>query len=366
MSFIRNVSKDKLHKYIIVGISAIVSVLIGTVLLLISNGIVKGLDSQNMASRWSDKKDVSQVSCFFSNNATLSEDYIKTFEHELDAALLEAAIVSESTNPGARLWADAYSCTGTLQVKSDKTTMSVDAVGIGGDFFLFHPIKLLSGSYFSGNDLNSDYCLLDQDSAWQLFGSNDVVGMMVYIGGIPHVVSGVLEREQGRMEEAAGLDSTCIYVSCETLENYGTGSGINHYEIVMPNPVSKYAYGYVSERLGADSLNSEIVENTTRFSLKERLVTLTEFGTRSMNGKAIIYPYWENIARGYEDIIVVYTLITLIMYIYAIGVVVVFIFIYWRNKEWTYKDVFRKISDLVNRIYEKIMKGRKEDYEEII
>ena len=38
------------------------------------------------------------------------------------------------------------------------------------------------------------------------------------------------------MEKAAGLTSTVVYVSYETLETYGTSNGINHYEIVMPNP----------------------------------------------------------------------------------------------------------------------------------
>lgn len=50
---------------------------------------------------------------------------------------------------------------------------------------MFHPLKLITGSYFSGNDLMQDYCIIDQDAAWQLFGSNDVVGMTVYIGNVP-------------------------------------------------------------------------------------------------------------------------------------------------------------------------------------
>ena len=47
------------------------------------------------------------------------------------------------------------------------------------------------------------------------------------------------------MEKAAGLTSTVVYVSYETLEAYGTSNGINHYEIVMPNPVDEFAYGKV-------------------------------------------------------------------------------------------------------------------------
>lgn len=46
----------------------------------------------------------------------------------------------------------------------------------------------------------------------------------------------------------------------------------------------------------------EVLENTTRFDFLNLLKQLTQFGTRSMSSKAIIYPYWENMARGYEDI----------------------------------------------------------------
>ena len=115
------------------------------------------------------------------------------------------------------------------------------AIGIGGDFFMFHPLKLITGAYFSGNDLMQDYCIIDQDAAWQLFGSNDVVGMTVYIGNVPHIVTGVVQRPDSRMDKAAGLNSTVVYVSYETLSAYGTNNGINHYEIVMPNPVDEFA-----------------------------------------------------------------------------------------------------------------------------
>ena len=42
--------------------------------------------------------------------------------------------------------------------------------------------------------LMKDYCVIDEDAAWQLFGSNDVAGMTVYIGGVPHIVTGVIRR----------------------------------------------------------------------------------------------------------------------------------------------------------------------------
>ena len=198
-----------------------------------------------------------------------------------------------------------------------------------------------------------DYCIIDQDAAWQLFGSNDVVGMTVYIGNVPHIVTGVVRRPQGRMEKAAGLTSTVVYVSYETLETYGTSNGINHYEIVMPNPVDEFAYGKVKDGIGIDEKNVEIVENSRRYSLLNRIKTILAFGTRSMNGKAIIYPYWENLARGYEDIIALLTVVMLLLLLYPV-VTVIWCFVHWwRHKGWTLKDVWHTGKDKAERAVER-------------
>lgn len=73
-------------------------------------------------------------------------------------------------------------------------------------------------------------------------------------------------------------------VSYQTLSEYGTDNGINHYEIVMPDPVSRFAYKYVKENLGSDEKEVEVVENSARYSLVSRLKLIPSFGTRSMNG----------------------------------------------------------------------------------
>ena len=201
-----------------------------------------------MAGRWSEKKDVAQISCFFSSKAEVTEDTIQSFEYSLKNVLQEASITETSENPSARLWVDAYSADGKITLVNGKNTPDANAIGIGGDFFMFHPLKLITGAYFSGNDLMQDYCIIDQDAAWQLFGSNDVVGMTVYISNVPHIVTGVVQRPDSRMDKAAGLNSTVVYVSYGTLSAYGTNNGINHYEIVMPNPVDEFAYGKVKRR----------------------------------------------------------------------------------------------------------------------
>lgn len=344
----------------ILGISGAISFAIFLILLLVSNSLGKSQLSQQMAERWSDEGGVAQVSCFFSVDAYITQDGIEEFEHSIDSALAEASVLQTSENPSARLWVDAYSADGTISISSDKSSLEADAIGIGGDFFLFHPLTLVSGHYFSGNDLMQDYCVIDRDAAWQLFGSSDVSGMMVYISGIPHIITGVVERPAGRLAEAAGLDSTLVYVSYETLERLGRSNGINHYEIVMPNPVTGFAENFIRENLGRDAAETEVIENTSRYSFLSRLRMITQFGIRSMNGKAIIYPYWENIARGYEDILTTITLVGMLFLIYAVVIALALFISWWRHKGWTIKGVLSAAKDKLERLGERLRAKRLE------
>lgn len=350
-------------KKIVLGISGGISFLIFLILLFTTNHIIGAQDTQQMAGRWSDRKNAAQVSCFFAADSETTRDTILMFEHGIDSALTEASVEQESENPGARLWADAYSADGKITLTNNKTSVSADAIGIGGDFFLFHPLKLLSGSYFSGNDLMQDYCVIDEDAAWQLFGSPDVAGMTVYISGIPHIVTGVVERPSGRLAEAAGLESTLVYVSMDTLETLGISYGINHYEIVMPDPVTGFAYNYVKEKLGADEKTTEVVENSSRYSLLSRLKMIGQFGVRSMNGKGIIYPYWENIAKGYEDILTALTLLMLITLLYPMILLLIAFIFWWRHKGWTLRDARLKGKDKLERLMERLREKRRSQKE---
>lgn len=340
-------------KKLVLSISGAISFIIFLVLYAVTVHMGNGQLEQQMAARWSEEKDVSQISCFFSPGAEVTTVTIQAFEHSLDTALQEASIIQDIANPDARLWADAYSAAGKISLSSNRASLSADAIGIGGDFFLFHPLPLLSGSYFSGNDLMQDYCVLDEDAAWQLFGSNDVAGMIVYIQDIPHIVTGVVERPKGKLAEAAGLETTVVYVSYQTLKELGTDYGINHYEIVMPNPVSSFAYNLVKDKIGVDEQELEIVENTSRYSLRARFKVMGSFGSRSMNGKAIIYPYWENIARGYEDVIALLTIFMILFLVYPVVLVLVVFIRWWRHKGWTMKEVGKKTKDKVERWMEK-------------
>lgn len=84
---------------------------------------------------------------------------------------------------GGSLYQDAWSGTATsVAVSGPAGKSNVKTYGVGGDFFLFHPYTLLSGSYIAESDFAQDRVVLDENLAWQLFGSSDVAGMEVTIG----------------------------------------------------------------------------------------------------------------------------------------------------------------------------------------
>ena len=337
-------------KRLIITLSGALSLLLALVLLVIGGRIAGKLPEQQMADRWSKDGDAAQISCFFAVGKSVDTDSIEEFEHALDTALVDASITTDSPNASARLWADAYCANGEITISYNNKSVTVKALGVGGDFFLFHPLDMVSGSYFSKDNLNSDCIMIDEDTAWQLFGSNDIAGQMVTIGGIPHVISGVIEREDADMYQKAGLSQPLAYVSFDSLNRYGTHNGISTYEIVMPNPVSKYAYNYVKDNIHVKEEDMEIVENSARFTFWQKLLRMKEFGTRSMNSKAVIFPYWENVARGYEDILGVMFVWMLLFLVYPTVLLVVWIWKKWKARTWTVKDVFHKASDF---IYEK-------------
>ncbi len=313
------------------------------------------------AARWSKDKDTAQLSCFFTNEQQIDENRIKEFQFHLDTLLKEASITAESEH--ARLWMDAYSAQGRISLEGKKQNLEVQAIGVGGDFFFFHPLYLLEGAYFNGSDLMQDKIILDEDAAWQLFGSNDIVGMEVEIAGIPHYVAGVVRREETYFHKAAGLKETTVYVSYDTLSRLGTTQGINTYEILMPNPVKDFAYEKVREKFGIEEKHMQIVENSDRFGVESLLAVAAGFGIRSMNFHGIQYPYWENVARGWEDVFTLILVIQAAALLIPVLIVSVMVIAAWKARTWTWKDVWSSLLAGKEKMAEFRQKQRKKKKE---
>lgn len=288
------------------------------------------LYDQTVAQRWSDKKDSAQLTCFYPATEALDDYYFQNLEHTIEKALTDASV--GPANEHAKLFADAVSTRGEITIESDSASYTLQAMGITNDFFLFHPISLLYGSYFGGDDLMQDGIILDEDAAWQLFGSNDIVGMQVTIGGIPHYITGVTSRSEGRFDKAAGLNKSLCYISLDSLKKYGTVQGSYTYEIVMPDPVKDFARTTIQTALKDDENRIEVVENSSRFHILPLMSVIKNFGIRSMNQRGILYPYWENRARAYEDVFAAEIFIILTATVVFGVLTLLFVIGKWRHK----------------------------------
>ena len=308
--------------------------------------LMRQLVDQEMAKRWSDKKDVAQISAFYGEGVIENSNYFRQITTGIDQALINASISSETDNPDARLWIDAVSRQGQVSLKSKMGQVEIDAVGTKGEFFLFHPLQLVSGSYISERNLMKDGVMIDEETAWQLFGSSDVAGQQVELQGVPHIVVGVYKRPQGRIQEAAGLKEPLCFLGIDSLEQYGSARGGYFYEIVLPNPIKGFALSTMNTVLGAENTQVKLVENTTRYQTLSLLKVLQSFGIRSMTSESIVYPYWENVARGYEDIFALILLIKILLLIYPLFFTVAVLVRLYKKKKWTLKGLVQRLMDM--------------------
>lgn len=337
MSRVKEFFRSLTPRQILLSLLSALCLLLFLGITLWSSSRIRGLSHQQAADRWDEEGGAAQVSCFFARGTQVDDFQIRSFENQLEQKLSDASV--EAAGEGARLYVDAYSAQGKVTVVSEQSTLEAAAVGIGGDFFFFHPLTLVSGRYFSGDELMKDFILLDREAAWQLFGSDDIAGMSVTIGGVPHYVAGVVERETGRMAKGAGLDRTVVYVSAETLLSYGESEGISAYEVAGPDPVKHFLFNTVKENFGIPQEDMLVVENSFRYSLEATLSVLLDFGLRSMQNSAVSLPYWENMARGYEDVRALLLLLQFVLLLIPSVILLVFLIRCYRKRKWHMRDV---------------------------
>ena len=117
----------------------------------------------------------------------------------------------------------------------------------------------------------------------------------------------------------------------------------------MPNPIKSFAMSTMQNIFGNTNENVVILENGIRYQALTLLKLVPKFGTRSMSLKGIVFPYWENVARGNEDILVLTLLFKIILLVAPVFFVIRVSFYYWKKRTWT---VRKGISLLQDKIYE--------------
>ena len=325
---------------------------LSTILLCcIERGITGNLSTQKLAERWSKEEEFAQIACYFTEEAGFGADRIFSVERSMVSAMEAASITSENEN-GGRNWLDAYSTQGRLVISSARGNMQVRAFGVGGDFFQFHPLTLLDGSYFDATDVNEDGVIIDEMVAWQLFGSNNVTGMEVEINGIAYPIRGVVRSDKGLFSEVVEEEAATIYVSFGILEGKGGSVPVDCYEVLIASPVKDFGKETVAAALGIEENMYELIECSARFDLAHRFAVIKNFGIRSMTTKNIVFPYWENRARGYEDVSALFLVLEMLCLVYPIGWLLKKAYGLWKSrKEWKHK-IFEKCKELAVFLFE--------------
>ena len=450
------------------------SVILGAVMTKITDGLI----DQKAAQRWSPGENYSQISAFLAEGSGASEDTVKAMYTGLMLDLQSDAIALSETQieNGASLIEECYCGMGSVDLSTTTDSVTVNAIDVGGNFFNFHPLELMDGYYFSDDDLMQDRVLLDDQTAWRLFGSPNVVGMPVMIGGTPHYIAGVFRQPTKRFYKESGMGSYLVFMSFDSLckyteassaeeegdgtsndtmdmsggmdamapqtvpqavpqtaaympeltdtfpdrrevaseedfgsfddsddsgeseeplketvdsndeelsddpadgENLGSGgqphgssnsskdgdegqetpevnrSRVTCYECVMPNPVSGYALQKVRSRLEQVPFPMEkatIVDNTSRFDILRLVTLMGQPGVRSMQIAPIRYPYWENVALGWEDVLIPYAFLWMFLRYSPLVFLLWLVIWYATHKSWTVGGIVRDIQD---RIYDR-------------
>ena len=303
----------------------LVLVLLCSACLIAYSNLSGAMQSQLVAERFRGESDerFSQVSAFFANGNGKTFKDIYTFRETIDPALAEAA--PEETESGI-LWKDAYCGQAEVTVSGDKGSTTVTTLGVGGDWFYFHQLRLRSGSYIAESDLMHDSVVLDEELAWQLFGSIDLAGMKVTIGGNPYIIAGVVERETDSADKRAYIDGGGMFMHFDAMDALTpeVEETIDSYELVCSDPITGFALNILETgfNLKDDVTAGIALENTGRFSYSGSLSVIEQLGTRSMSQVSIVLPYWENAARYTEDVLAVLLVAAIIFGLFPFGLVV--------------------------------------------
>ena len=418
-----------------------------------------GFEDQREASRWGAAQSCAQVSAFLPAEEAMKEENIQELEYKINSSLAQDSIKLTAEGKDAKLWQDCYAGIGSLTLAAGSKTVTVEAVGTGGAFFTFHPLELSAGTYYLPDSIMKDEILLDQETAWKLFGAFNVEGRTVRVQDMYLRIAGVYKKETGSLYQKAGLADYVVFVQYKTLLQYGgseigtdqtdrsdtktapklpaaseedsdpdsdtdtgsdsgsgagsdsgsgsgsgsasesdSGSGsqsgdsskpgsgeeqgsftedtqntenvgttntnykdtgmITSYEIVMPDPVEGYAAAALKKALGDES-GAIVVDNTNRFGTRNLIEDIRNFAFLGMRTRNVRYPYWENVAMGWETIFAALFLLECILIVLTILLIVWMILHWFRHKSWTLAG---SIQNMQEGVYERQSRKRYPEY----
>ncbi len=372
---------------------------VDVLLILITIGIsffqkerVSRIYTQQAAERWENKKMAySEVSAFYGAGSADVKTVMEV-RNNIMSKLVEDTYLDVTDQSGARVFIDAYCGSSQQKVERGVYNVTGEIYGVSDDFFLIHNIPLLSGTYMNpvekavkeGDGRDPFQIVLDENMAWNLFGSVDVAGMKVNLGDKVFTVMGVVEAFQTDSEKMAYGNYDVAYIPYKAYEIMKQEIPISCYEAVIPNPISGYALNTISSACGLgdntevneeesrSSLNFgslEIVENTDRYKAGNLIKYAKNKKYSSMRTSNVSFPFWENVARfETEHAYKVFRICCILMVLPALTVLGVLIWLYSKRGVVFNKKNKEKLIDVLGEfrdgIVEKLTKKEEENYDD--
>lgn len=280
--------------HLILGAAGLLSLLLLLVLCAVSRRISSPLLHQQGGERWQGTGDLAyeQVSVFHSVAESMDASAIEACGTTIEDKLNEAGIPNAS-------YLVCYGGEESASVISENGRSNALVTLVGGDFFQIHGFEFLAGAGFQPDDVMQDRIVLDELAAWQLFSSNNCVGMAVTIQGETYYVAGVVAQETDRCSAECYGEKPRIYASYEQWNRTSRLSGgsltpVTFCEAVLPEPVDDFAVSTFQSAIGVNE--DEIRNNTERYDLLPLWENLQSLHLQGILSNAVVYPWWESAA----------------------------------------------------------------------
>jgi hypothetical protein len=318
----------------------IACVLLFGVLSIILAVRARSLPEQEANTRWNSASvPYAQVSVFYQSGISIDECYQMTFD-------IEDKTKSKVKDIRGETVAASYTTAPKRLTFSSKSnignkTAELESYFTEGDFLLFHPYEILYGTFLNSDAIMHDNAVIDENAAWQLFGSNDVVGEYIFFNETALYICGVIKIPD--------TDTGYIFLDKELSPKItGNPALFQCYEIVLPSEVPGDGLGVVKEKLGitdgeTNSLKTiRVVENSNRSSIQNLLTTLANIPNLSVRDDAIILPSWENKARQRDvSMAMILSSIIYVISVFTVTNIIVLIVLFTKRKQF-YKYINEK------------------------
>jgi len=289
----------KLHKkgMLASGFSAILCVLFVLLFFLgewTAAGMTRDLDALNAGERWSAAGEpYATITLHTASESALSLNQVESYAMAIESGLRSASI--ESSESG-RVWTYSYFAEDLVTVSGPKAQAPLRTIAAGGSFFTFHPLEFLYGSPFTHDPTLPDGVVLDEDLAWRLFGTLNVVGMEFTWNERVLTVTGITarERDTAAYEKSYG-ELPRMYMSSYGYHagNYSEG-GYTTFEAALPNPVDGFADNIFRTAVMFNEDTAVVRENSVRYTLANRCRIIPTLPYMGMRTDRIVYPCFEN------------------------------------------------------------------------